>query len=622
MMQESDLPHLVSQVLWASFVLALVFGAIAQRTHFCTMGAVADIVNIGDWTRMRMWLHRDGRGDARLQCDGRASAGSKRGTALYGGPRVIWLSALVGGAMFGFGMVFGSGCGSKTLVRVGGGNLKSLVVFGVIGLTAFATLKGITAVARVATVDTVALTLGTGQDLPSIASAAFGIGKAPLAAVLGLAIGGALIAWSVSVPDGRGPNALFGGIGIGAVIVGVWWVTGRLGHLAEDPNTLQEAFVRTPSGRMEALSFVAPVAYTLDWLMFFSDRSKVLTTGIVSVVGVVMGSAAVALARRTFRWEGFRDAGDTGRHLAGATLMGVGGVTALGCTIGQGDLGTLDARADQLHRVRGDRHRRGRRAAPAGLADRALGVSDVFAPADHAEGSTGSHPTDADFDGERRFGGLRRLHGDAGYARIRAARIAIVGVGGVGSWCAEALARRRRRGTDADRPRPCRRVEHQPAGAGPGQHARNGEGRGAAIPHRRHPSRMRRDGHRGVRRCRELAGCAARARRCRDRRLRPGACQGRAGGLGARRKARAGDGRRRRRQASAAGRRSRRPRADDARPAARGVAPAPPPAPRGRAHTARSASPACTRARRWRCRPMPALSTAGSIATATARASR
>jgi len=99
---------------------------------------------------------------------------------------------------------------------------------------------------------------------------------------------------------------------------------------------LQEAFVATNSRRMESLSFVAPVAYTLDWLMFFSDKAKLLSLGIVSVVGVVVGSAAYALASRSFRWEGFRDAQDTANHLAGAVLMGVGGVTALGCTIGQG----------------------------------------------------------------------------------------------------------------------------------------------------------------------------------------------------------------------------------------------------------------------------------------------
>ena len=166
--------------------------------------------------------------------------------------------------------------------------------------------------------------------------ASTGIAKATLAAVLGLVIGGALIAWALARAEGRSADSLLAGLGVGAIIVGVWYVSGRLGYVAEDPNTLQEAFVATNSGRMESLSFVAPVAYALDWLLFFSDKSKRLTIGIVSVVGVVVGSALYALATKSFRWEGFRDAGDTANHLVGATLMGVGGVTALGCTIGQG----------------------------------------------------------------------------------------------------------------------------------------------------------------------------------------------------------------------------------------------------------------------------------------------
>ena len=334
-MQEIDLKALATLVLWASFGLSVVFGAITQRTHFCTMGAVADIVSIGDWTRMRMWVMAIG--VAMIGFNTMVALGwLDAAHSLYGGPRVLWLSALVGGVMFGFGMVLASGCGSKTLVRIGGGNLKSLVVFVVLGVSAFATLKGIAAVARVATVDSVAVTLATGQDLPSLLAAGTGLAKPMLAAVLGLAIGGALIAWSLARTEGRSADNLLAGIGIGAVIVAVWWVTGCLGHVAEDPNTLQEAFVATNSQRMEALSFVAPVAYTLDWLMFFSDKSKLLTVGIVSVVGVVTGSAVVALLNRRFRWEGFRDAQDTANHLIGALLMGVGGVTALGCTIGQG----------------------------------------------------------------------------------------------------------------------------------------------------------------------------------------------------------------------------------------------------------------------------------------------
>jgi hypothetical protein len=136
--------------------------------------------------------------------------------------------------------------------------------------------------------------------------------------------------------EGRSRGVLLGGLGIGAVIAAMWWVSGRLGYVAEDPNTLQEAFVATNSQRMESLSFVAPIAYTIDWLIFFSDKSKVLTIGIVSTVGVIVGSALTAVATRTFRWEGFASAEDTANHIVGGVLMGVGGVTALGCTVGQG----------------------------------------------------------------------------------------------------------------------------------------------------------------------------------------------------------------------------------------------------------------------------------------------
>jgi uncharacterized protein len=330
-----DTAALSHLVLGAAFALSLAFGAIAQRTHFCTMGALADIVHMGDWSRMRMWMLA--MGVAVLGFNGMVALGWVRAAdSLYALPRLAWLSAIVGGLMFGIGMVLGSGCGSKTLIRLGGGNLKSLVVFLVIGVSAFATLKGITAVLRVQTVDRLASTLPTSQDLPSLLAHA-GLGDVQvLAAVAGLVVGMALVAFAVMRPEGRRAEVLLGGIGIGAVVAAVWWVSGRLGHVAEDPNTLQEAFLATSSQRMESLSFVAPIAYALDWLMFFSDASKHLTLGIVSVAGVVIGSAAMALATRSFHWEGFRSVPDMAQHLMGGVLMGVGGVTALGCTIGQG----------------------------------------------------------------------------------------------------------------------------------------------------------------------------------------------------------------------------------------------------------------------------------------------
>jgi uncharacterized membrane protein YedE/YeeE len=334
-MQESELPGVVQQVLWASFGLAAVFGAIAQRTHFCTMGAVADIVNIGDWSRMRMWALAAG--VAMLGFNAMVGAGwiEARHT-VYAVPRVVWLSNLVGGLLFGFGMVLASGCGSKTLVRIGGGNLKALFVFAVLGLSSYATLRGLTAVWRVNTVDTVAVTLPPGQDLPSLLAAATGLATPTLALLLGGGIGLALVGFALARPEGRSGEVLLGGLGIGAVVAAVWWVSGRLGFVAEHPVTLEATFLATNTRSMESLTFVAPVAYALDWLILYSDANKVLTLGIASVAGVIAGSGLMALATRRFRWEGFAGVEDTANHLVGAVMMGVGGVTAVGCTIGQG----------------------------------------------------------------------------------------------------------------------------------------------------------------------------------------------------------------------------------------------------------------------------------------------
>ncbi len=339
-----DPSALATQVLLAAFLLSFAFGAIAQRTHFCTMGALSDAFNMGDTTRLRQWALAAG--VAILGFWALALAGLvDPAKTLYGGNRWTWLSALVGGALFGVGMVLASGCGSKNLVRLGSGNLKALVVFLVLGLAAFATLKGITAVARVATVDRVAVEFSAPALLPIGLARATGVDLA--VAALGAAglIGGLLVAWALAGRDFRSFDNLLAGFGIGLVVVAAWWVSGHLGHLAEHPETLEETFLATNSGRAEALSFVAPIAYTLDWLLFFSDRSKVLTIGIVSVAGVVAGAAAMALVRRDFRWEGFGSTEDVANHLAGGALMGVGGVTAMGCTIGQGlsGLSTLSA---------------------------------------------------------------------------------------------------------------------------------------------------------------------------------------------------------------------------------------------------------------------------------------
>lgn len=334
-MGEVSAATLTPTVVWSAFVLAFVFGVVAQRSNFCTMGAVSDIVNIGDWTRMRMWLMAIAvamLGTQALQFTGVIDLTK----SIYIGPKVTILSGVAGGLAFGFGMTLASGCGSKTLLRVGSGNLKSLVVLIVLGVSAYMTLRGLFGVWRIALLDPVSLTLAGPQDLGALWSRTLGIDIASARIGTTLVATTAIIGFCVSHRDFRSAETFVSSVVIGAIVVGGWYVTGHLGYLPEDPKTLEESFAGTNSGRMESLSFVAPIAYTLELLMMWSDKSRIVTFGVAAALGVVAGSFVYSLATRTFRLEGFRDAEDTANHIAGGVLMGFGGVTGLGCTVGQG----------------------------------------------------------------------------------------------------------------------------------------------------------------------------------------------------------------------------------------------------------------------------------------------
>jgi hypothetical protein len=326
---------LASTVVWGAFGLAFVFGAVANKTHFCTMGAVSDVVNMGDWNRMRMWLLAIAvavAGASALQLAGWIDVSK----TIYAAPRFTWLSYIVGGLLFGVGMTLASGCGSKTLIRIGSGNLKSLVVAIVLAITAYMTLKGVLAVFRVAALDAVGGSFAASQDLPSLLAPILGADKKTLLAVLGTFITVGLLVFVFKVREFRTFDNILGGTVVGLVVVGCWYLSGHVGHLPEDPATLEEKFLATNSGRMESLSFVAPYAYSLELLMLWSDKSRTVTLGIAAVLGMLAGSFAWALVSKSFRLESFRDAEDLLNHLAGAALMGFGGVLALGCTIGQG----------------------------------------------------------------------------------------------------------------------------------------------------------------------------------------------------------------------------------------------------------------------------------------------
>ncbi|MGH8704528.1 MAG: YeeE/YedE thiosulfate transporter family protein, partial [Burkholderiales bacterium] len=201
-MSEVNAAQLAPYVAWGAFALAFAFGAVGNKTDFCTMGAVSDWINMGDTGRMRMWLLAIA--VAILGANALHLAGAvDLSKSIYQAPHFTWLSYLVGGFLFGVGMTLGSGCGSKTLIRIGGGNLKSVIVFVFLGIAAYMTLRGLFGAFRVEVLEKAAVTLSTGQDLSSLIAGATGADRNALILVLSLLIGGGLVAFIYASKDFR-----------------------------------------------------------------------------------------------------------------------------------------------------------------------------------------------------------------------------------------------------------------------------------------------------------------------------------------------------------------------------------------------------------------------------------
>jgi uncharacterized membrane protein YedE/YeeE len=325
-------------VVLGGFALAFVFGFIASRANFCTMGAISDVVNMGHWSRMRMWLLAIAVaiiGASLLHGLGLVDLAK----SIYPRPRLAWLSALVGGFLFGVGMTLAGGCANKNLLRIGTGSVRSIVVFVFLGVAAYMTIKGLFGQWRVDYLDRFSIDLAahdlTGQDLPTLLAKATGLSaKAALIATATVIAGGLLVFIFKDARFRANSTQIVAGVIMGLAVTGGWYVSGHLGYV-ESPE-LEMVFVATNTRAAESLSFVAPMAYTIELLMLWTDTSLHVTFGIASALGLIGGSMAWALANGKFHVEGFASAADTRNHIVGAILMGFGGVTALGCTIGQG----------------------------------------------------------------------------------------------------------------------------------------------------------------------------------------------------------------------------------------------------------------------------------------------
>lgn len=312
---------------FGGLLIGVVFGYIVFRTNFCTMGSISDIMNFGDYRRFRSWLLATATaiiGATFVEAAGIADLSS----SIYLTPSLNWLGNIVGGLIFGFGMVFAGGCTSRNLVRAGGGDLRSLMVLIVVGIFGYMTIGGILGPIRVmifspSTVNLADYGLDT-QRTGDVLAAITGIDSSTVRNVVLIAVLAGLLGYIFKDKGFRNsPVHIIAGSGIGLCVTAGWLLTGlALDDFADVPVQLA------------SLTYVRPSGDTIDYLMRFTAYSAP-SFAVVTTFGALLGGFVGAVSQGKFHIATFANAKDTTRNLFGAAMMGVGGVVALGCTVGQ-----------------------------------------------------------------------------------------------------------------------------------------------------------------------------------------------------------------------------------------------------------------------------------------------
>lgn len=306
----------------AGLAIGAVYGWLVERSGFCTMGAISDVSLFGDWRRMRAWAMAVAVAIVGTQALVFATGLEVRGTG-YVEPRIAGVGQLAGGVLFGFGMVFAGGCLSRNLVRAGGGDVRALMVVVAAAGVALLSFQGPLAPMREALREIGTLEAGgSGSGFGDLAAALSGLEARHASALVGLGLASLLGGWCLASHVFRGSAGLLAAsVGIGLCVVAGWAATATLG----DP------FAARPQG-LQSLTFVGPSARTVAWI----TGSATLDFAVALVLGTLLGAAVAALVSGQFRVRASADRWDLARAASGAVLMGFGGATAVGCTIGQG----------------------------------------------------------------------------------------------------------------------------------------------------------------------------------------------------------------------------------------------------------------------------------------------
>lgn len=302
----------IELTLWVGALIGLLFGAVGQASGFCLLRGIANTAQ-GDSRKLRAFMLA--MAIALLGTQWLAALDYfSLSDSLYITPSFSWLSLPLGGLLFGYGMALANGCGARALVLLGSGNLRSLVVVMCLGIGAYIALSGVLAPGRIYLEQTTSMTLAS-RDITGLVT----LPGWAVATPIGLLIA----AWAFSNANFRAsPRDWISGLIIGALVPAGWYATGVLGFDDFEPM------------RLASLTFVAPIGASLQYLMLSTGTR--LSFGVAVVGGIIIGAFAMALVRRDFHWQGFQGPGQMARSMTGAFMMGVGGVLALGCSIGQG----------------------------------------------------------------------------------------------------------------------------------------------------------------------------------------------------------------------------------------------------------------------------------------------